>query len=370
MSGSDLMVDLGARSYPIHFRHDAADELTKRAAELARGSGALVVTDSTVGPLHAGPWAEALRATGARVELLEFPAGEAHKTLDTLRAIYDRALAAGVDRHTPVFAFGGGVVGDLGGFAAATLLRGLPYVQIPTTVLSQVDSSVGGKTGVNTATGKNLVGAFHQPRWVFADMARLRTLPRDEVRSGLAEAIKHGALADPGLLDAIAQDAHGLLNADADALLRTLPRAVLVKANVVAADELEQGHRAVLNLGHTLGHAIESAAGYGAIRHGEAVALGIRFAGALSRARGWLPAESAARLTGALDAVGLPADYAAWLRPKVLAKVARDKKVRGEYVGLVLLRDLGQPQIVRVEVAALVAEALAMCTGGDDARTR
>lgn len=359
MSEDVVHVELGARSYPVWFRTDALTELTAHAAALAVTGKAIVVTDATVAALHAAPWVETLRARGVRVTLLVMPAGEAHKTLATVQGFYDAAVAAGVDRQTPVIAFGGGVVGDVAGFLAATLLRGLPFAQVPTTVLAQVDSSVGGKTGVNLAAGKNLVGAFHQPRWVFVDGALLRTLPRREIQSGLAEVIKHGALARPALLDAVAERAPRLLVGDAGALRAVIAPAVAVKAAVVAADEREQGQRAVLNLGHTLGHAIEAEAGYGALTHGEAVALGLRYAAWLSVHRAGLPPADAARIERALDAVDLPRDWRGWLRPEVIARVAKDKKVRGECVQFVLLAGLGRPRLETLPLSELSATAAA-----------
>ena len=356
-----ITVELGDRAYPVWFRDGATSELIERATALATTGRALVVTDETVAALHAGPFAEALRARGVRVGLLVMAPGEAHKTLETVQGFYEAALATGVDRATPVIAMGGGVVGDVAGFLAATLLRGLPFAQVPTTVLAQVDSSVGGKTGVNVPAGKNLVGAFHQPAWVMADAGYLGTLPERQIQSGLAEVIKHGALADPALLRRVARTAPALRRGDATALAQVIAPAVAVKARIVAADEREQGERAVLNLGHTLGHAIEAAAGFDdAVTHGEAVALGLRFAAHLSRARLGLPADDVAALEGALDAVGLPRDWRRWLTPDVIARVARDKKVRGDCVQFVLLAGLGRPRLEPIPLSELSAAAAAL----------
>ena len=351
MEDHQLIVELGERSYPVHFRTGALAELTERVAALASTGRVFVVSDETVARLHARGWASALEATGIAVEFATFPDGEGHKTLDTVRQLYDRALAFGADRRTPVVAFGGGVVGDVAGFVAATLLRGVPFVQVPTTVLAQVDSSVGGKTGVNTSAGKNLVGAFHQPSFVFADFALLRTLPQREVRSGLAEVVKHGAIGRPALLDTISGSATALQAGDVEALRRVVMPAVAVKAEVVAADEREEGRRAVLNFGHTLGHAIEAEAGFGPVRHGEAVALGMHFAARWSRRRGALSDGELERLEGALDACGLPGDWQRWITPAVLDRLASDKKVRGEWVNYILLEGLGRPRIVPTELS-------------------
>lgn len=265
------------RAYTVHF------EPLDAAARLLREAGmdpgpALVVTDETVGPLYLDRLTRALRADGWRPEARAVPAGEGSKTLGVYGGLVDWALGLGVDRQTPVLALGGGVVGDLAGFIAATLLRGLPFVQVPTTVIAQVDSAIGGKTGVNHEAGKNLVGAFHQPRVVLADPATLQTLPRRELASGLAEAVKHALIRDPDLAARLDQDLDRLLDCDAAALARTVRDAAAIKAAIVAADEREAGDRAILNFGHTFGHAIEKAAGYGAFTHGEAVALGMRAA--------------------------------------------------------------------------------------------
>ncbi len=342
----DLSVDLGERSYPIFFRPHGQDELAERVLGEAKTGKVIIITDKNVGPLYAQGLADSLRNRGLRVALLDFPAGEPHKNLDTVRRIYERCLQFGVDRETPIVGFGGGVVGDLAGFVAATLLRGLPFIQVPTTILSQVDSSVGGKVGVNLAEGKNLIGAFHQPKWVLIDPQCLATLGIDERRAGLAEAVKHGALADADLLDEIAQNADALLNADVDSLMKVLPRAVAIKAEVVSQDEEERGVRATLNLGHTLGHAFEADCGYRGLRHGEAVALGLRAILQISRSRMGLSLRAEERISAALDALDLPSSWAERMRPSVLDRVDLDKKNLGTSVRVVLLRDIGDPVVV------------------------
>jgi 3-dehydroquinate synthase len=272
-----VTVDLPGRSYAVHFEPLAALAMHLREAGLEAGP-ALVITDETVGPLYLDAVCDGLGAAGWRPHCTAVPAGEASKSLDQLEALYDWALGLGINRRTPVVALGGGVVGDLAGFAAATLLRGLPLVHLPTTVIAQVDSAIGGKTGVNHAAGKNLVGAFHQPRLVLADPATLATLPAREVRSGLAEAVKHALVADAPLLDRLDDQWDRLWDGDVDALGPLLRDAAAVKARIVAADEVEAGERAVLNFGHTFGHAVEREAGYGRFTHGEAVAVGMRAA--------------------------------------------------------------------------------------------
>ncbi|MFN3596316.1 MAG: 3-dehydroquinate synthase [Rubricoccaceae bacterium] len=265
------------RGYPVHFAPLAELPRHLHAAGL-RPERAYVVTDEHVGPLYEGALAAALEEAGWHVRVRRVPPGEPSKSLDVLGALYDDALAWGVTRRTLVVALGGGVVGDLAGFLAATLLRGLPLAHAPTSVIAQVDSAIGGKTGVNHAAGKNLIGAFHQPALVLADPATLATLPAREFASGLAEAVKHALLEGGALLDALERDVDAVLAREAAAVARLVREAAAVKAAVVSADEHELGQRAVLNLGHTFGHALERALGYGVVTHGEAVALGMRAA--------------------------------------------------------------------------------------------
>ncbi len=357
MIGRDLVVDLGPRRYPVHIRRGARPELVERIAAFAAGGRAIVISDDTVARLHAAPVVDALEARGLDAALLTFTPGEENKTLATVERLYAAALDAGVDRHTPIIAFGGGVVGDVAGFVAATLLRGLPYAQVPTTVLAQVDSSVGGKTGVDLPRGKNLVGAFHQPEWVFVDVEHLETLPAREIRAGLAEAIKHAALADPTMLDRITDRGYALSVGDLDALGEVIGQAIAIKADVVADDELEAGKRAILNFGHTLGHALEAATGYTELRHGEAVALGMRFAARLSVAKIGLDPDAVLRLDAALDACHLPDDWARRIDDAVLSKVASDKKIHGQSIRTILLAALGEPRIVPLPISTFVHDA-------------
>ena len=357
MIGRDLVVELGPRRYPVHVRRDARPELVERIAAFAPTGRVIVISDDTVAGLHVSTVVDALRDKGLDAALLTFTPGEENKTLATVHRLYDAALTAGVDRRTPIIAYGGGVVGDVAGFVAATLLRGLPYAQVPTTVLAQVDSSVGGKTGVDLPQGKNLVGAFHQPKWVFVDVAHLATLPAREIRAGLAEAVKHAALADPTMLDRITAAGHALSNGDADALAEVIGRAIQIKADVVADDELEAGKRAILNFGHTLGHALEAATGYTELRHGEAVALGMRFAARLSVSLCGLDPDAVLRIDAALDACHLPADWARRVDDDVLARVASDKKIHGQCIDTILLADIGDPRIVPLPIPTFVRDA-------------
>ena len=263
-------------SYGVHF--EALAEAPRHLRGVGLDGRALVITDDTVGPLHLGTLTDALAADGREVEALAVPAGEASKSLRQYGEVADWALAQGIDRQTPILALGGGVVGDLAGFAAATLLRGLPLVHLPTTTISQVDSAIGGKTGVNTLAGKNLLGAFHAPRVVLADPATLATLPDRDFRSGLAEAVKHALIRDADLAARIDERWDGLAGREPETVGGLVRDAAAIKAAVVEADEHEAGDRALLNFGHTFAHALERQAGYGTLTHGEAVAIGMRAA--------------------------------------------------------------------------------------------
>ena len=338
------------RGYAVHFEPLETVARHLREAGLD-GPRALVVTDETVGPLYLGRVAEALAGAGWSAETLAVPAGEASKSLDQYGAVLDWALGIGIDRQTPVLALGGGVVGDLAGFAAATLLRGLPLVHLPTTVVSQVDSAIGGKTGVNHAAGKNLVGAFYQPRVVLADPAVLQTLSDRDFLSGLAEVVKHALVADAGLLDHLEDQWDDLLAREPGVVGHVVRDAAAVKARVVAADEHEAGERAVLNFGHTFGHAVEREAGYGVFTHGEAVALGMRAALHLSASL------AGGRVAG--DALPAPFDRAdrlvARLAPPALdpavsddaltAAMQTDKKRTAAGVRFVVLDEVGAARL-------------------------
>lgn len=303
-----------------------------------------LVTDSTVGPLHAESAAEKLRDAGVEVTVITFPAGEASKSMQTVDDICRRMLQAGLDRKSFLIAFGGGVVGDVGGFAAAIFQRGIPYVQIPTTVMSQVDSSVGGKTGVNTPEGKNLVGSFHQPGLVVADVDTLGTLPGREYREGFAEIVKHAAIRDARLLEEVeATDWDAARRDNGAALAHLIARNVAIKAAVVEEDEREtSGVRALLNFGHTIGHGIEAAAGYGRLLHGEAISLGLVAALRLSERFAGLDHGVTQRLLRALGSLRLPTVLDSGIsRDAILAALERDKKFEEGRVRFVLLRGLG-----------------------------
>ncbi|MEM1114942.1 MAG: 3-dehydroquinate synthase [Bacteroidota bacterium] len=360
-----VVVDLPhGRDYAVHFEPLATLPRHLREAGLG-GDRALVVTDATVGPLYLDRLGAALRADGWRPEAATVPAGEASKHLDRLGDLYDWALGLEIDRGTPVVALGGGVVGDLAGFLAATLLRGLPLVQVPTTVIAQVDSAIGGKTGVNHAAGKNLIGAFHQPRLVLADPATLATLAERDFRSGLAEAVKHALIADADLAGRLGTGWDALLARDPGAVAALVRDAAAVKARVVGADELEGGVRALLNFGHTFGHAIEREAGYGALTHGEAVAVGMRAALHLSASLRLgdvcgdaLPApfDRADALVRRLAPPPIPASVPT---TNLTAAMATDKKRTASGLRFVVLDDIGAARIASGVPEAAVAAAWA-----------
>ena len=356
-----LQVELGERSYPIHI----GAGLYRRAELLGpyvAGRRVAIITNETVAPLYLGPFQAGLGLEGALTVAL--PDGEAHKNLEVLAGLFDRLLAAGCDRRTVLIALGGGVVGDLTGFAAACYQRGIDYVQAPTTLLAQVDSSVGGKTGVNHPRGKNMIGAFHQPRAVLIDTDTLATLPERELRAGTAEIIKYGLIRDPELFDWLEQHLPRLLAREADALVHAVERSCRNKAEVVRQDEREGGVRATLNLGHTFGHALETGLGYGRWLHGEAVAAGMAVAAQVSHRLGWLARQDLARIEAVIAAAGLPAHVPGQLDAQQLWELMTvDKKTEGGRLRLVLLQGIGRALVTSDFPPALVQQVLAERAG-------
>jgi 3-dehydroquinate synthase len=320
-----------------------------------RGGRAVVITDSNVGPLYAEALAASLAKADYACSILTFPAGEASKTLATYGSLMEQLLASTppIDRRTVIVALGGGVTGDLAGFVAATALRGLSFINIPTTLLADVDSSVGGKTGVDSAAGKNLIGAFHQPRAVLIDPAMLATLPVEQVRNGLAECVKHAVIRDAELLEMISRQAEAILAKDAAVLAELIARNVAIKAGVVAADEREASIRADLNFGHTVGHALEAAGGFGALGHGQAVALGMIAANTIAVGRRLLSRADSETVESVLRKLGLPVRLAdlphlpaqAAEPARLLDLMTRDKKARAGRARFVLATHLGRAAI-------------------------
>ena len=350
-----VRVELGARGYPIHVGAGTLGTVGARLRELGAGSRVALLTTSTVAGLYASGVRESLMAAGFEVTAIEVPDGEVHKTLGTVAGIYDRLIDARLDRGATLVALGGGVVGDMGGFTAATFLRGIALVQVPTTLVAQVDASIGGKTAVNHARGKNLIGAFHQPRLVLADIEVLRSLPRREFVAGLAEVIKYGASLDAELFDFLEQALPRVLALEPAALARMVSACCRLKAEVVAADEREGGARAVLNFGHTIGHAVESLTGYTRYLHGEAVAIGLAFASRLSVARGLCAPVAAARIRGLLERAGLPVEVPGELDAVAIAgAVSIDKKSREGTVRFVCLEEIGRTRFEHLTGAEIV----------------
>jgi len=352
-------ISLGDRSYPIYIGLDLIAQACGLDAVVSATS-ALIVTNSTVGPLYAAALRAALQTRFASVHLIELPDGESYKDWTTLNLIFDKLLATGCDRKTVLFALGGGVVGDMTGFAAASYMRGVPFVQVPTTLLAQVDSSVGGKTAINHPLGKNMIGAFYQPQLVLCDLSTLATLPARELSAGLAECIKYGPIFDMAFMEWTEAQLDALLARDPTALAHAVRRSCEIKAHVVGLDERESGLRAILNFGHTFGHAIESGLGYGEWLHGEAVGCGMVMAAHLSQRLGGVDAEFVARLTRLIERAGLPVVGPDLGADRYLELMRIDKKSEGGEIRFVVLDRPGSA-VVRAAPDAVVREVLAAC---------
>ncbi|MBF4989735.1 3-dehydroquinate synthase [Methylophilus sp. QUAN] len=336
-----LTVSLADRSYPIHIGSGLLGQAELILPYLKRKQVA-IVSNTTVAPLYMQAIAQPLRDAGVSVIEIILPDGEAHKNNQTLQIIYDHLLQNRCERNTTLIALGGGVIGDLTGYAAATYLRGVPFIQVPTTLLSQVDSSVGGKTGINHPLGKNMIGAFYQPKLVLADIDTLKTLPQRELSAGIAEVIKYGLIRDADFFDWLEINMSALMNLDTAVASYAIYRSCQNKAEVVVADEHEQGERALLNLGHTFGHAIENAMGYGVWLHGEAVATGTVMAADLSQRMGWLNAAQIARIKTIMQAAKLPIDAPDLGADEYLRLMQLDKKVSDGRIRLILQQDIGK----------------------------
>jgi 3-dehydroquinate synthase len=351
-----LTVNLGVRSYPILIGAGLLRSRKLWAAQLS-GRDAVLISNTVVAPLYADVLKHSLQ--GQRLVEVILPDGEQHKTLATASRVFDVLIANRVGRDAVVLALGGGVVGDLAGFVAACYQRGVDLVQIPTTLLAHVDSSVGGKTAVNHPGGKNMIGAFHQPRAVIADTDLLKTLPDRELRAGLAEVIKYGLICDPAFFDWIEANIDALLARSAEALSFAIYRSCDIKAQIVARDEREQGERALLNLGHTFGHAIESATGYVDWQHGEAVGTGMLMAAEMSQRLGNLDPSVVARLRALLQRAGLPVEAPRIGAARALDYMRIDKKVHAGRVRLVLLAELGRAVVTSDYADAALHDTLA-----------
>lgn len=352
-----LQVDTPSQPYPIHIGKGLLADFSLFALHV--GKKAAIVTNNTVAALYLDALTALLRDNGVDTFAVVLEDGEVHKNHQSLGKIYDALLEHRADRQTAVLALGGGVVGDTAGFAAATYQRGVPLIQIPTTLLSQVDSSVGGKTAVNHPLGKNMIGAFYQPKAVIADLDTLNTLPPREFSAGMAEVIKYALLGDAAFLQQLETQMPLLMAKDADALAQTVAHCCRMKAEIVAQDETEQGVRAYLNLGHTFGHAIEAETGYGTWLHGEAVAAGMVLAAKLSQRLGYLNDDDVARVRRVLQAADLPVQAPDFPFERWLGHMRHDKKVQHGQMRFVTLSRLGQAQITTIDDEALLRDVIA-----------
>lgn len=352
-----LSVALAERSYPIHIGAGLLDQTTLLLAHIKHKRVA-IVSNTTVAPLYMESVAKPLREAGVDVVEIILPDGERYKNSETLNTIYDALIQARCERSTTLIALGGGVIGDLTGYAAATYLRGVPFIQIPTTLLSQVDSSVGGKTGINHPKGKNMIGAFYQPQLVLIDTNTLKTLPQRELSAGVAEVIKYGLIRDVAFFEWLEKNMENLMALDEATVLEAVYRSCQNKAEVVAADEKEAGERALLNLGHTFGHAIENAMGYGVWLHGEAVAAGTMLAADLSLRMGWLQDKDVQRIKAIFHAAKLDQEPPALGVEQYLALMGLDKKVQDGKIRFILQQAIGQSIITSDYDAAALKETL------------
>jgi len=358
----NIRVDLGARAYSIHIGRDILDDESLYAPHVGAGSSVAVITNTVVAPLYLERVRNALAASGTRILDIVVDDGESAKEWHTLDRVFDALLQARCDRQTLIVALGGGVIGDLAGFAAAVYQRGISFIQVPTTLLAQVDSSVGGKTAINHPRGKNMIGAFHQPHAVITDIATLDTLPERELRAGLAEVIKHGLALDAAFTQWLEGNMERLLARDPAAIIYAIRRSCELKAQIVAADERESGRRALLNFGHTFGHAIETGLGYGTWLHGEAVAVGMVMATELSARCGLVGTEVPSRVRMLIGRAGLPVEGPDMLADRYLELMSVDKKAAQGRTRFVLLEAIGQSTLRAETDERRIRDAIRACT--------
>jgi 3-dehydroquinate synthase len=341
-----LRIDLADRSYDILIGRNLLPRLGDHLTHLKRTRRAVVVTNPEINKLYGDILTEALQQAGLESKCVEIPEGESHNTLQDAQTVYDYLIQNQYDRHTLLVALGGGVIGDLTGFIAATFLRGVPYIQVPTTLLSQVDSSVGGKTAVNHPQGKNLIGAFYQPRIVAIDLDTLRSLPTEEFRAGMAEIIKYGVIEDPRLFTFLEQNSEKIMAQDTECLATIIETSCAIKAKVVERDERESSYRMVLNFGHTIGHAIEALTHYSQFKHGEAVAIGMVYAAKLSCQLGMCSNEVVRKIEALVERFGLPSRLPEFPVEEYIESMYRDKKAHDKNIRFILVKDLGTVEIV------------------------
>jgi 3-dehydroquinate synthase len=345
-------------SYEIYIGNGIIDRMGLLLAKHKWGERYLIITDDTVSALHGARVEETLKEMGLKTDMIAFPAGEASKDMQTSLRIVDRLIARGADRTSALIALGGGVVGDITGFVASIYMRGIPYIQVPTTLLAQVDSSIGGKTGIDLSNGKNILGTFYQPKGVFIDLAFLKTLEPRELKNGLAEVVKYGIIDDPELFGILEAKADAIKKGDVDLLEEIITRSCRIKKGVVEIDELEKGVRRILNFGHTIGHAIETESGY-TVSHGDAVSMGMVASAAISERMHYLPTEDRERIIALIRAMGLPDRISKSLKPKeIVARMKGDKKKAGDVLNFVLLKKIGMPFVTSDVPEALIRETI------------
>jgi 3-dehydroquinate synthase len=342
-----VTVRLRDRSYPICIGADILPAIGELCRPLHLSGRGALITNSVVGPLYAEPVLASFDASGIALCLLEVPDGEASKNLQVASHLYEQLLPLGLDRRSPIVALGGGVIGDLAGFVAATFMRGLPLIQVPTTLLAQVDSSVGGKVGVNLPQAKNMVGAFYQPQLVVSDVRLLHTLPPEEFRAGLAEVVKYGVIAEKAFFEWVETHLPAILERQEDAVVHIVRTSCRIKANVVERDERDEGIRAILNFGHTVGHALEAATGYRRFTHGEAVAMGMVTAARISCHMGLCSAEIPRRLERLIEGIGLPTELPV-KHESILEAIGYDKKIKESLTYFVLTKDFGDVTVAPI----------------------
>jgi 3-dehydroquinate synthase len=353
-----LKIDLADRSYDILIGRNFLPHLGDHLSHIKSARRVLVVTNPVINKLYGTTVTEGLESAGLEVECVEIPEGETHKTLKDAQTVYDHLIEKQYDRNTLLVALGGGVIGDLTGFVAATFLRGVPYAQVPTTLLSQVDSSVGGKTAVNHPQGKNLIGAFYQPRLVAIDIDTLRSLPSDEFRAGIAEIIKYGVIEDPNLFSFLEQNSEKILAQDTECLETIIETSCAIKAKVVERDERESSYRMVLNFGHTLGHAVEALTGYSQFKHGEGIAIGMVYAAKLSCQLGKCSEKVVRKIQALVEKFGLPSRLPDFPASEYIETMYRDKKAHDRKIRFILVKDIGTVEIVDYVAEADIQKAL------------
>ena len=340
-----VKIDLADRSYDILIGRHLLEQTGELLKERVKAGRAIVITHPGINRLYGERVVASLRQKGFQPECVEVPEGEGSKTLDEAGRLYDRLVEFNCDRQTVLAALGGGVIGDLTGFVAATFMRGVPFIQIPTTLLAQVDSSVGGKTAVNHPRGKNLIGAFYQPRLVVIDVDTLQSLPQDEFRAGMAEVIKYGVIADQDLFEFIDKQAQAILGLDLAVLEHVIETSCAIKARVVEKDERESQYRMILNFGHTLGHALEAVSGYSGLKHGEAVAIGMVYAARLSKETGRCSLAVFRRIRGLVEKMGLPSRLPNLRVESIIEAMYLDKKTENKSIKFILVKDIGLIEI-------------------------